>query len=117
MSNPLVEERKKDAHRKQGSSGKGDTKAGFLAEQRAIRNRNRGSGVGIEWANADSSAVLALINHAVGRGCTITFGATKDGGALRLSLYDGCDTAHEYCRATEDIEVFVQMLTEMFTNG
>ena len=89
-------------------------KAGFLAKRRAERGASRGSDSSIEWSNAGASAILELINSLVGQGCTVTFAGTRDGSALKFSIYDGGERIDEYCRATEDIETFTAMLRELY---
>jgi hypothetical protein len=89
--------------------------AGFLAKQRQERQSNRGMDFVIEWAAADSGKLVALIDRATAAHCTITFAVTRDGSALKCSLYDGTDRLDEYCRSTEDLEVFLDMLLELFS--
>lgn len=93
---------------------RGDNKLGYLAQRRAERNANRGLDTTVEWGSAEAGKVLSLISAVTGRGCTITFAVTRDGNALKCTLYDGSEQYHEYCRSSEEIETYLLALLELF---
>ena len=114
MSNLKVEREKHG--RSQGVRKESGSKqqSGWLAKRRAERNSQRGTGGVIEWASADGDKIISLIDKLVAKGCAVTFGATRDGGAIRFTVFDGEERVDEYCRPTEEIETFLAMLTEMY---
>lgn len=111
------EEAKRHERRAGGSKPAALPSEGYLSKQRAVRTRNRGNGDVVSWGDLDSSKIIALIDRAVSKGCTITFARTRDGSCLKCSFYDGVERVDEYCRSTEDSDIYVAMLTEMFADG
>jgi len=60
--------------------------------------------------NALKRAILELLKRAVG----ITFGVTRDGGALSITILDNGENIREYVRATEDINLYLAGLADDF---
>jgi len=82
--------------------------------QRAERRANRHKLVEIDWKDANAEDVLALIVAASRQSAAVTFGRTKEGEALRVTVLDGGERYDEYCRPSEDIGVFLQTITSDF---
>jgi hypothetical protein len=61
-------------------------------------------------ANTLKRALLELLKRAVG----VTFGVTRDGGALSVTLLDNGENIREYVRATEDINLYLSGLADDF---
>jgi hypothetical protein len=61
-------------------------------------------------ANALKRAILELLKREVG----VTFGVTRDGGALSVTLLDNGENVREYVRATEDINLYLSGLADDF---
>jgi len=74
------------------------------------RRRNRGEGSSADWGACDPNSIASLISAATADGTIISFGYTRDGGAYMVGLFNDGERATEYCRATEDVNVFVQLL-------
>lgn len=116
MSNLKVE-REKHGNSKVGAGGKkSEGEAGWLSQRRAERNANRGASDTIGWGDADAVGILSLIDQLTQRRATVTFATTRDGGAIKFSIYDGSERVDEYCRPTESIETFIAMLTELYAS-
>jgi len=60
--------------------------------------------------NTLKRALLELLKRAVG----VTFGVTRDGGALSVTLLDNGENIREYVRATEDINLYLSGLADDF---
>jgi hypothetical protein len=77
------------------------------AQQRRIRGRNRGSGSVADWATVEPVSLINLVAHVTGYGFAVRFGYSRDGGAYAVGMIGDGDPFTEYCRATEDINVFL----------
>ena len=80
--------------------------------RRRREQRHTGSILDLDSIDPDTfkRAVLSLLKRAVG----ITFGVTRDGGALSITILDDGETVREYVRATEDINLYLTGLAEDF---
>lgn len=80
------------------------------AKQRAERRRNRGNAEPCDWGLASADRLLRLVASATNAGDIISFGYTRDGGAYTVTIFDGSDRFVEYCRPTESVDDFLEML-------
>lgn len=80
------------------------------ARQRAERRRNRGDAEPTDWGIADATRVHQLVAVSTNAGDLVTFGYTRDGGAYTVTIFDGTNRFVEYCRPTENLDDFLQML-------
>jgi len=93
-----------------------DTKSRDTAKtanaRRRREQRHTGSVLDLDSidANTFKRAVLSLLKREVG----ITFGVTRDGGALSITILDNGETVREYVRATEDVNIYFTGLAEDF---
>jgi hypothetical protein len=93
-----------------------DTQARDVAKtanaRRRREQRHTGSVLDLNSIDADTfkRAVLSLLKREVG----VTFGVTRDGGALSITLLDNGETVREYVRATEDVNLYFSGLADDF---
>lgn len=108
MGNRNVEKQKFTSNG-QGSDGVSPKSARdeLAAKQRAERRKNRGAGNYIDWSSVEAARLLALVVSATRAGEIISFSLTRDGNALKVAIYDGDERHDEYCRPTEDVELFI----------
>lgn len=98
-------------------SEKPDTRARDTAKtanaRRRREQRHTGSVLDLNSIDPDTlkGALLSLLKREVG----VTFGVTRDGGALSITLLDNGETVREYVRATEDINLYFTGLAEDFS--
>lgn len=80
--------------------------------RRRREQRHTGSVLDLNSIDADTlkRAILELLKRAVG----ITFGVTRDGGALSVTILDNGENIREYVRATEDINLYLSGLADDF---
>jgi hypothetical protein len=80
--------------------------------RRRREQRHTGSVLDLDSIDADTlkRAILSLLKREVG----VTFGVTRDGGALSITLLDNGETVREYVRATEDVNIYFTGLAEDF---
>jgi len=80
--------------------------------RRRREQRHSGSVLNLDSIDADTlkRALLELLKRAVG----VTFGVTRDGGALSVTLLDNGENIREYVRATEDINLYLSGLADDF---
>jgi len=76
------------------------------------RGRKAKSAGTAEWAGFDWTCIVALTEQLVAVGGALRIGATRDGGAWALGVYEGDDYATEYIRPAEDFERAVQEICE-----
>jgi len=99
-----------------GETTKVDTSARDTAKtanaRRRREQRHTGSILNLDSIDADTlkRAILELLKRAVG----VTFGVTRDGGALSITLLDNGENIREYVRATEDINLYLSGLADDF---
>jgi hypothetical protein len=99
-----------------GTTTKVDTVARDTAKtanaRRRREQRHTGSVLDLNSIDADTlkRALLELLKRAVG----VTFGVTRDGGALSVTLLDNGENIREYVRATEDINLYLSGLADDF---
>lgn len=80
--------------------------------RRRREQRHTGSVLDLDSIDPDTlkRALLELLKRAVG----VTFGVTRDGGALSITLLDNGENIREYVRATEDINLYLSGLADDF---
>jgi len=80
--------------------------------RRRREQRHTGSVLNLDSIDSDTfkRAVLSLLKREVG----VTFGVTRDGGALSITLLDNGETVREYVRATEDVNLYFAGLADDF---
>lgn len=61
-------------------------------------------------AAVDADLVRSAIHHAVGSGAALNFAATRDGGAVVLTLLDGPNRPKVYCSNVQELH---QALTDL----
>jgi hypothetical protein len=99
-----------------GTTTKVDTVARDTAKTANARRRReqRHTGSVLDLNSIDANtlkrALLELLKRAVG----VTFGVTRDGGALSVTLLDNGENIREYVRATEDINLYLSGLADDF---
>lgn len=99
-----------------GTTTKTDTVARDVAKTANARRRReqRHTGSVLDLNSIDANtlkrALLELLKRAVG----VTFGVTRDGGALSVTLLDNGENIREYVRATEDINLYLAGLADDF---
>lgn len=52
---------------------------------------------------ADVATLGGVIDAIVGAGCAVTFGRTRDGGAVSVTVLDDDDRWRQYCASAEDL--------------
>jgi hypothetical protein len=67
-----------------------------------------------DWGGANAALVIGLVRTVTSRGGAVRFGYTRDGGAYALGLYYGGEATSEYCRPSEDIDLFLQGWIEFY---
>lgn len=95
-------------------ASEGTRKTEYTARQLAERRANRGNGAVADWGNADPTLLLAAVQAITGRGWTIQFGYSSDGGSLSVVLYDWTDRTTDYIRPTESLDDYLAQLVEDF---
>jgi len=99
-----------------GEAPKIDTVSRDVAKTANARRRReqRHTGSVLDLDSIDPNtlkrAILELLKRAVG----VTFGVTRDGGALSITLLDNGENIREYVRATEDINLYLSGLADDF---
>jgi len=80
--------------------------------RRRRERRHTGDTLDFDSINPDTlkRALVAVLKRAVG----VTFGVTRDGGALSVTLLDNGENIREYVRATEDINLYLSGLADDF---
>src|SRR4030095_8779261 len=80
--------------------------------RRRREQRHTGSVLNLDSIDADTlkRAIQNLLDRKVG----ITFGVTRDGGALSITILDNGDNVREYVRANEDINLYLTGLADDF---
>lgn len=82
---------------------------------KTIRNKNRGKGgETADWASIKPEVILEVIASVTSRNCALQFGYTRDGGAYCLRIVGDGDAYNEYIRPTEDVELYINGITEDF---
>lgn len=59
------------------------------------------------WERVSDSLITWLVRRVSAEGGLVTFGTTRDGGALKVSIYDSGEKHDEYFGAQEDISMAV----------
>jgi len=80
--------------------------------RRRREQRHTGSVLNLDSMDADTlkRAVVSVLSRKVG----VTFGVTRDGGALSVTLLDNGENVREYARANEDINLYLSGLADDF---
>jgi len=79
------------------------------------RRRQRHTGKSLDFDSIDADQLLRAVQNVLRKGVGITFGVTRDKGALSVTLLSDGETDREYVRATEDINGYLAGLEEDFT--
>lgn len=87
-----------------------EQRAAIAAAQRAARRANRGTGQVADWQSADPERIVRLIATASMAGALVTFGYTRDQGAYMVGFFADGDRYSEYCRPSEDLSQFLELL-------
>jgi hypothetical protein len=108
---PNVKRRGEDGKDKEVRTESRDVSKTANARRRR-EQRHTGSTLDLNSIDAENlkDALVVLLTRAVG----ITFGVTRDGGALSVTLLDNGETVREYVRATEDINLYLSGLADDF---
>lgn len=103
-----------DGNQTKRSVGRGHDSPSSL-QQRAERRKNRGTGASADWASASAEQLLQLVAAATLDGTLISFGYTRDGSAYVVGFFKDGDRVNEYCRPTEDVDLFLRSLAEDYS--
>lgn len=68
----------------------------------------------ISWSSANADSIKSAVVGVTDSGGAILFSATRDGGALVLSVYSGEETAKEYVTEQGDISALLQWVVETY---
>lgn len=93
-----------------GNVGRDD----YAAKQRAERRANRGKSNPADWSSVEPVLLAELICAVSCQGAMLTFGYSRDMGAYMLGVYDNGERSTEYCRPSEDVELFLRNVIEDF---
>ena len=63
-----------------------------------------------DYGVIDGNLIRSAIETVVLRGGALRFGATSDGGAFALGIYDGDDRWTEYCRSDDELREYLEQL-------
>jgi len=80
------------------------------------RGRRASQAGTVDWGGFDWEATQALCEEMVAVGGAVRVGATRDGGAWALGIYQGDDYATEYIRPAEDFETAIREIVEAWLN-
>ena len=78
------------------------------------RREQRHTGSVLDLNSVDANALKRAFINMLERKVGVTFGVTRDGGALSVTLLDNGETVREYVRATEDINLYLTGLADDF---
>ena len=67
-----------------------------------------------DWSNADASKIQKAISAAGIKHGAMRFGYSRDGGAYAIGVYAGNDYFTDYVRPNEDIDAYLDRITEAF---
>jgi len=84
-----------------------EAKGNKRAKAKAARGRRAASAGTVEWGGFDWACIQALTEALVAVGGAVRLGATRDGGAWALGIYQGDDYATEYVRPAENFETAI----------
>ena len=77
-------------------TGKGGN---FKSEKNPFRSQTNGKGPLLQKC----PGILTAIDIALGSGCAIIIGKTRDGGAISLTILDGDDRHRTYCATDAEL--------------
>lgn len=99
-----------------GSDTKTDTVSRDAAKTANARRRRekRHTGSVLDLNSIDANTLKRALVVVLQREVGVTFGVTRDGGALSVTLLDNGETIREYVRATEDINLYLTGLADDF---
>jgi hypothetical protein len=95
-----------------GRSTERDVRHDNAEQQRANRRSNRNTGITADWGSADAAVVSQLICCITKHGYAVRFGYTRDGGSFALGIMGDGEPFTEFCRPTEDINLFLAGFVE-----
>jgi len=108
---PNVRRKPSDGEPEKAATVSRDTAKTANARRRR-EQRHTGSVLDLDSIDPDTlkRALVAVLKREVG----VTFGVTRDGGALSITLLDNGETVREYVRATEDVNLYFTGLADDF---
>lgn len=74
------------------------------AKRKEDRQRLRGDQAPATWAMAEADTLHRLVLCLTERGALVSFGKTRDGGALFLQVFDDGTPRREYFRPSDPVE-------------
>lgn len=77
------------------------------AENKRIRNRNRGGDNLTGWDDATPELLLRAVLAVTARGCAVQFSLTRDGGSRVVRIVGDGEPYNEYVRATENVDEYL----------
>lgn len=99
-----AEEAERDSRRGRAAAKKA-RKSGILGRLNHTEGKKAKRAVG--WAEVDDALIAWLVRTVTGEGALVSFGTTRDGGALALTIMDGGEKHTEYFGAEEDMTAAV----------
>jgi hypothetical protein len=91
-----------------------DKEIDTAAQQRRERRANRGRNRTADWGGVDPGCLLDAVQKVTKHGYAIRFGYTRDGGAYAVGIIGDGDPFTEYCRATEDVDLFLRSIADEY---
>jgi hypothetical protein len=67
-----------------------------------------------DWGSVDAKKLVHLIETASRKGGALRLGYTRDGGAYAIGVYAGPNYFTDYVRPEEDIDEYLELLTDRF---
>jgi hypothetical protein len=67
-----------------------------------------------DWTEVNPRILVDLIAEAGKKGGALRFGYTRDGGAYSIGVYIGSEYFTDYIRPSEDVDTYMETLTESF---
>lgn len=65
-----------------------------------------------DWGCANAKSLIDLIQTVATKGGAVRLGYTRDGGAYSVGIYLDDDRETFYCRPSDDLDAFLDDLTE-----
>lgn len=70
------------------------------------------NGAVADWGLIDGKTLIDLVQVIAAKGGAVRLGYTRDGGAYSVGIYLDDDRETFYCRPSDDLDAFVNDLTE-----
>lgn len=94
---------------KKAENGKGGN---FDTRRNPFQNTRKPTGTAPELLA--SAGMLTALDKALGAGCAVLLGHTRDGGALVLTILDGDDRHRTYCATDEELDAAIIAMTDLY---